>query len=110
LQMSQLMPLPLTAPASVKSRLVLLFSYWLTWLVPDKGPLDGCVYIDKYSYLFTLASEVSSVGLTLVHMDRHQVHLWLQSNQLEWIALGPEYEYPLSQSIHVSMFHPFGCV
>ena len=29
--------------ASVKSRLVLLFWYWLTKIVLDKGPLNGCV-------------------------------------------------------------------
>ena len=29
--------------ASVKSRLVLPFCYWLTRVVPDKGPLNGCV-------------------------------------------------------------------
>ena len=28
--------------ASVKSRLVLPFWYRLTWVVPDKGPLNGC--------------------------------------------------------------------
>jgi len=126
LHIAQLMPLPPTVSCFSKIQIGFTFlvaahlgspgqravkrGVWLTQLVPDKGPLDGCVYVDKYSYLFTLAREVSSVGLTLVHMDRHQVHLWLQSNQLEWIALGPEYEYPLSQSIHVSMFHPFGCV
>jgi len=31
--------------SSVKSRLVLPFWYWLTWLVPEKGPLNGCVCI-----------------------------------------------------------------
>jgi len=33
--------------ASVKSRLILPFWYWLTWavLVPDKGPLNGYVYV-----------------------------------------------------------------
>ena len=31
--------------ASVKSRLVLPFWYRLTWVVPDKGPLDGGVYV-----------------------------------------------------------------
>jgi len=41
--MVQLMPLPLTAP--VKSRLVLPFWYRLTWIVPDKGPLNGCVCV-----------------------------------------------------------------
>ena len=28
--------------ASVKSRLVLPCWYWLTWVVPKKGPLNGC--------------------------------------------------------------------
>ena len=31
--------------ASVKSRLVLPFWYWLTWVVPDKGPLNKCVCV-----------------------------------------------------------------
>ena len=32
--------------ASVKSRLVLPLWYWLTWVVPDKGPLNGvCVRV-----------------------------------------------------------------
>ena len=31
--------------ASVKSRLVLPFSYQLTWVVPEKGPLNGCVCV-----------------------------------------------------------------
>ena len=31
--------------ASVKSRLVLPFWYRLTWVVPDNGPLNGCVCV-----------------------------------------------------------------
>ena len=31
--------------ASVKSRLVLSFWYRLTWVVPDKGSLNGCVCV-----------------------------------------------------------------
>ena len=31
--------------ASVKSRLVLPFGYWLTWVVPDKGPLNVSVCV-----------------------------------------------------------------
>ena len=31
--------------ASLKSRLVLHFWYWLTRVVPDKGPLNGCVCV-----------------------------------------------------------------
>ena len=35
--------------ASVKSRLVLPFWYRLTWVVPEKGPLNGvCVYQTKF--------------------------------------------------------------
>ena len=33
------------SPASLKSRLVLPFWYWLTRVVPDKGPLNGCVCV-----------------------------------------------------------------
>jgi len=44
LHIAQLMPLPLTV-SSVKSRLVLPFWYRLTRVVPEKGPLNGCVYI-----------------------------------------------------------------
>jgi len=31
--------------ASVKSGLVLPFWYWLTWVVLEKGPLNGCVCV-----------------------------------------------------------------
>jgi len=44
LHTAQLMPLPL---ASVKSRLVLPFWYRLTRVVPDKGPLNGCVCVSN---------------------------------------------------------------
>ena len=33
------------SPASVTSRLVLPFWYWLTWVVPEKGLLNGCVCV-----------------------------------------------------------------
>ena len=43
--------------ASVKSRLVLPVWYWLTRVVPDKGPLNGCVCVwgscgQEFSVLF----------------------------------------------------------
>jgi len=37
--------------ASVKSRLVLPFWYRLTRVVPDKGPLNGCVRVCVYTKL-----------------------------------------------------------
>ena len=40
---------------SVKSRLVLPFWYQLTWVVPEKGPLNGCIcQIDHADWLFGL--------------------------------------------------------
>ena len=42
LHTAQLMPLLLTVSCPVKSRLVLPFCYRLTWVVPEKGPLNGC--------------------------------------------------------------------
>jgi len=36
LHVAKLMPLPLTISCSSKSRLVLPFWYWLSWVVPDK--------------------------------------------------------------------------
>ena len=48
LHMAQLMPLPLWFLASVKSRLVLPFWYWLTWVVPEQGPLNVCVCVCCY--------------------------------------------------------------
>ena len=44
LHMAQLMPLPLTVSYSSKSRLVLPFWYRFTRVVPDKGPLNVCVW------------------------------------------------------------------
>ena len=45
LYMAQLMPLPLTVLASVKSRLVLPFWHRPTHVVLKKGPLNRCVCI-----------------------------------------------------------------
>jgi len=45
LHTAQLMPLPLTVSCFSKSRLVLPFWYRLTCVVPDKGPLNGCVCV-----------------------------------------------------------------
>jgi len=42
--------------ASVKSRLVLPFWYRLTRVVPDKGPLNGCVCVYIYKVLFHFCS------------------------------------------------------
>jgi len=38
--------------ASVKSRLLLLFWYWLTRVVLDKGPLNWCVCVVNPVYAY----------------------------------------------------------
>ena len=44
LHMAQLMLLPLTVSCFSKIQMVLPYWYQLTQVVPDKGPLNGCVY------------------------------------------------------------------
>jgi len=51
LHTAQLMPLPLTVSCFSKSRLVLPFWYRRTWVVPEKGPLNGCVCVPHTSSL-----------------------------------------------------------
>jgi len=43
LHMAQLMSLPLTVSCFSKIQIGFTFWYRLTWVVPDKGPLNGCV-------------------------------------------------------------------
>jgi len=45
LHMAQLMPLPLTVSCCSKNQIGLPFWYRLTWVVPDKGPLNGRVCV-----------------------------------------------------------------
>ena len=50
MHMAQLMPLPLTVSCFSKIQIDLPFWYRLTQVVPDKGPLNGCVCV--YIYIF----------------------------------------------------------
>jgi len=43
--MALLMPLLLTVSCFSKIQIGLPFWYWLAWVVPEKGPLNGCVYV-----------------------------------------------------------------
>ena len=45
LYMAQLMPLPLTISCFSKIQIGFTFWYRLTWVVLEKGPLNGCVYV-----------------------------------------------------------------
>jgi len=64
LHLAQLMPLPLTLSlASVKSRLVLPCWYRLTWVVPEKGPLNRCVLLLGRSSTESRSSSLSTSGI-----------------------------------------------
>ena len=45
LHMVQLMPLPLAVSCFIKIQIGFAFWYWLTRVVQDKGPLNGCVCV-----------------------------------------------------------------
>ena len=52
LHMAQLIPLPLTVSCFSKIQIGLPFWYRLTWVVPEKGPLNGgvCVCVTVWPY------------------------------------------------------------
>ena len=59
LHMAQLMPLPLTVSCFNKIQIGLPFWYRLTRVVPEKGPLNGCVCVItflsfRYSFMVIL--------------------------------------------------------
>jgi len=45
LHMAQLMPLPLTVSCFSKIQIGFTFVVPLTWVVPEKGPLNGCMCV-----------------------------------------------------------------
>jgi len=57
---------------SVKSRLVLPFWYWLTRVVPEKGPLNGCVCVCVYFTVCNLALNMAD-NTSVVHGDLHTI-------------------------------------
>ena len=73
--------------ASVKSRLVLPFWYWLTWVVPDKGPLNGCVCVcvsNSGCKLPTVTDSCEKYSLGVSNFLVCYQKLWSQS---EWREL-----------------------
>ena len=52
MHMTQLIPLQLTVSCFNKNPdWFLPFWYWLAWVVPEKGPLNVCVYIVLICYI-----------------------------------------------------------
>jgi len=54
--------------ASVKSRLVLPFWYWLTWVVPQKGPLNGWVCVTTNYLTQTVQISRQSIWVENINM------------------------------------------
>ena len=48
LHLAQLMPLPLTVFSKIQ--IGLPFWYRVTWVVPEKGPLNGCACVSLLSH------------------------------------------------------------
>ena len=59
--------------ASVKSRLVLPFWYRLTHVVPDKGPLNWCVCMFRFS--FEICTYIHDVVVSGLYRLQHMLHL-----------------------------------
>ena len=66
--------------ASVKSRLVLPFWYRLTWVVPEKGPLNGCVCVCVFVSQQPLCPKLSkSVDVSPSDGVQYQCRFWGRS-------------------------------
>jgi len=66
----RLMPLPLTVSCFSKIQISLPFWYRLTRVVPEKGPLNGCVCVCDLSAGFSL--EQFGDGTAVAEEDRVQ--------------------------------------
>ena len=78
---------------------------------------DFVLHVDTV-HAQNVVAEVKRLKATLLTKQHYQcaagpVHaltkqlpaVYIQSNPLQWIALGPDYKYPLRQSVHLSMFY-----
>jgi len=75
LYMAQLMPLPLTVSCFSKIQIGLPFWYRLTQVVPEKGPLNGCVCV--YTIKITVALTRNAVIATMMSECYYDVMLLL---------------------------------
>jgi len=76
--------------ASVKSRLVLPFRYRLTWVVPEKGPLNGCARAHatlthtRLMALFSGTTQVSQYQKGKTNLDFTEA----RDSEWQWHQLG----------------------
>jgi len=96
LHMAQLMPLPLTSLASVKSRFVLLFWYRLTRVVLEKWPLNGCVCVCVWGIVVIFSSVVNKILTIFVRFcvqdqSNHFIFDWVVQEDKAGRASGDDY-------------------
>ena len=82
---------------SVKSRLVLLFWYWLTWVVPDKGPLNLCVCCRFSDEEKTEEKEGRQRQGSWVSSECELLVIWGAEWQMWWKLSHNNYEYQFSE-------------
>jgi len=74
LHMAQLMPLPLTVSCSSKIQIGFTFLVRLTWVVLDKGPLSGCMYVCMFHVWRTQQISTASRYAAPPAVERHLLH------------------------------------
>ena len=79
--------------ASVKSRLVLPFWYRLTQVVPEKGPLNGCVCVCYITYSHITSRQGSDTPLSSITTLPHSP---LPSHPHSWLPSSPSTHTPFN--------------
>jgi len=87
--------------ASVKFRLVLPFSYRLTWVVPEKGPLNGCVCV--FVQMTMKCCITSSTSMVHLHLTILR-HIQTQTTAVSLLQLitGKWYDVTTNIVLYVS--------
>jgi len=74
LHMAQLMPLPLTVSCFSKIQIGFTFLVRLTWVVLDKGPLSGCMYVCMFHVCRTQQISTASRYAAPPAVERYLLH------------------------------------
>ena len=77
--MFQLMLLPLTGSCFSESQIGFTFWYRLTWVVPEKRPLNGCVCVYVCVCVCCTITTLSTVDKILMDTARQQSFLYIRA-------------------------------
>ena len=83
--------------ASVKSRLVLPFWYRLTWVVPEKEPLNGCVCVCVYQLSVLFWSSFVCLFMNKIFLESYDFYeIWRVGQQWSrelWLVKVWDYDW-----------------